>query len=81
MTRRTKTFADNLEHFAQNLVQELISVVPGQVGLGQRIDAFKALTSYWATAEKVAAKLPVEDDTTNTVSFDKWRKAVGEQDA
>ena len=68
--RRTLPFAENLEQLASQLVTELLSARPG-MSLGQRIDAFKALTSYWGVAERVEAKKPQEDE--DDISFAKWQ--------
>lgn len=75
MTRRkTEPFAERLEVLAHSIVTDLISAGSG-MSLQQRIDGFKALTSYWVAAEKVAAKLPPEEDD-NLTSFSKWRDKI-----
>ena len=75
--KRRVDFGEQLEKLAKNLATELASAAASEIGLGQRIDAFKALTTYWATAERVAAKTPDEPDRDGIASFSKWKEKIG----
>jgi len=77
--RKQNPFADKLGKLADHIAEELLSA-GNSYGFQQRLDGFKALTTYWATTEKVAAKAPPEEPE-DALSFEKWsKKLIGDKD-
>lgn len=74
MSRRKRmTIGDKLDALAESIIDLLRE--NKEIPFDQRIDAFKALTTYRLGMGRLDAKLPEEPDP-NAASFDKWKSQL-----
>lgn len=71
--RKRKTIGDKLDELAESIIDKLLA--DDDIALDQRVDAFKALTTYRLGMGRLDAKLPEEADA-NGASFDKWKSEL-----